>query len=321
MEKNVFVLAETAKGSVIQETYELLTFAKALPGSADPKIIIIGNNSAAQAAYLSEKTGCDIIAITGSHFEFYNSLAYCSALLEVLPQDDPFYLCLSHTSTGYDLAPLLSVKLNAACITSVEKTQDGVFSRAVCSGRFLADIIPHTPSAVITVLPGAYPPFVPENHPEGSVTTLEIPTPQLRSTTVCIKESIHRDSALKDADVIVSAGRGVGNKDNISLIRELAEVFPRSAIGASRSVCDLGWMEYSCQIGTTGKTVSPRLYIACGISGAVQHLSGMKGSQNIVAINTDPNAAIFHAAHYCIVEDLTTFIPILLEELSMRPCR
>jgi electron transfer flavoprotein alpha subunit len=118
---------------------------------------------------------------------------------------------------------------------------------------------------------------------------------------------------LKDAEVIVSGGRGLGKKENASLIRRLAALFPRSAVGASRSACDLGWFEHKHQIGTTGQTVSPKLYIACGISGAFQHVSGMRGAQTIVAINTDIHAPIFQVAHYGIVEDLETFIPLLIE--------
>jgi electron transfer flavoprotein alpha subunit len=127
---------------------------------------------------------------------------------------------------------------------------------------------------------------------------------------------MHHDSTLKDAEVIVSAGRGVGKKENIALIKELAALFPRSAVGASRQACDLGWLEYKHQVGTTGQTVAPKLYIACGISGAIQHVSGMKKAQNIIAINNDPHAAIFHVAHICIVEDLVSFIPLLIEELK-----
>jgi electron transfer flavoprotein alpha subunit len=130
---------------------------------------------------------------------------------------------------------------------------------------------------------------------------------------------VHTDSTLKDAEVIVSAGRGIGKRENLSLLKRLASFFPRSAIGASRSVCDLGWLEHKHQIGTTGQNVSPRLYIACGISGAFQHVSGIRGAQTIIAINTDPHAGIFQVAHYCINEDLNTFIPVLLEELSNPP--
>ncbi len=182
----------------------------------------------------------------------------------------------------------------------------------------MVDIVPKTPNVVITVLPGVYPPFVSQTHSPGSVKKLEFfaPAPPLGSKTIGFKEATHRDSRLGDAEVIVSAGRGVGKKDNISFIKDLAAIIPRSALGASRAVCDLGWLEYSQQIGITGQNVSPKLYIACGISGAVQHVSGMKGAQNIVAINIDPNAAIFHVAHYCIVEDLSTFIPTLLDEFK-----
>ena len=120
-------------------------------------------------------------------------------------------------------------------------------------------------------------------------------------------------AGISEADVIVAAGQGFGEEENLELARQLAAVFPKSAIAGSRIVCDLGWLGYGCQVGVTGATVSPRLYIACGISGAVQHVTGMRGSGFIVAINKDPAAAIFQMADVCVVEDLITFIPILLE--------
>jgi electron transfer flavoprotein alpha subunit len=122
------------------------------------------------------------------------------------------------------------------------------------------------------------------------------------------------DAPITEAEVIVSAGRGIRKKENLELIERLAGLFSRSAVGGSRSVCDLGWLEYSRQVGITGKTVAPKLYIACGISGASQHIAGMKDSQLIIAINSDPGAAIFSIADYGIVEDLTTFIPLVIEE-------
>jgi electron transfer flavoprotein alpha subunit len=316
MDKDIFIIAESDQGHITHETYELITFAQDLCRGGLPIIILLDSNSEAQAAEIAEKTGCDIIAVIGDQFKPYNNQAYCNAIMEILPDNVPSYVCLAHTSMGYDLAPQLAIRLNAACITSVENVHEGIFSRSAYSGRFAVDIVPHTPSVVITVLPGVYPTFTSQTHSPGSVKQIEVLAPPLRSKTIGYKESIHRDSRLKDAEAIISAGRGVGKKDNLSLIKDLATIIPRSALGASRAVCDLGWLEYSHQIGTTGQTVSPKLYIACGISGAVQHVSGMKASQNIVAINTDPNAAIFHVAHYCITEDLTTFIPILLDEFK-----
>ena len=317
MEKDIFIIAESDQGRITHETYELITFARELCRGRLTIIILLERNSEAQAVEIAEKTGCDTIAVIGNQLKPYNNNAYCNAIMKILPDNIPFYVCLAHTSMGYDLAPQLAIKLNAACITSVENVQEGIFSSSAYSGRFTVDIVPHTPSVVITVLPGVYPSFASQTHSPGSVKKIEFLAPPLRSKTIGFKESIHRDSRLNDAEVIVSAGRGVGKKDNISFIKDLAAIIPRSALGASRAVCDLGWLEYSHQIGATGQTVSPKLYIACGISGAVQHVSGMKGAQNIVAINTDPNAAIFHVAHYCIVEDLTTFIPILLDEFKM----
>jgi electron transfer flavoprotein alpha subunit len=217
---------------------------------------------------------------------------------------------------GYDLAPRLAVALQAACVTGVESAREGRLTRAVFGGRFMEEILPKTPRVVVTVLPGVFRACEERTGPACRVRRVDVPLRELPSQTLGTAESPHRDSSLKDAEVIISAGRGIGKKENILLIRQVAAVFPRSAIGASRSACDLGWFEHKHQIGTTGQTVSPRLYMACGISGAFQHVSGMRGAQTIVAINTDPHAAIFRVAHYGIVEDLASFLPLLIEELS-----
>ena len=120
-------------------------------------------------------------------------------------------------------------------------------------------------------------------------------------------------TGITEAGVIVSAGQGLGDKENLDLMHRLAALFTKSAVAGSRIVCDSGWLEFRCQVGVSGATVSPRLYIACGISGAVQHVMGMRNSDYIVAINKDPAAAIFQVADICIVEDLTTFIPAFIE--------
>ena len=313
----IYIIAEQRKGSITQETYELVGFAHIIGKGENPVFLLPGKNSEESAREISQKTGCDVIALTGNHLELYNTFGYAHALMEVLQEEAAAWVCLPHTSMGYDLAPRLAVLLNAACITGVESAGQGSLSRAVFSGRFREEIVPKTPRVVVTVLPGAFHACEERTGPAGKVKVMEAVFSDLPSRTLGTAESVLRDSLLRDAEVVVSAGRGIGKKENISLIKRLAAVFPRSAIGASRSVCDLGWFEHQHQIGTTGQTVAPRLYIACGISGAFQHLSGMRGAQTIVAINTDVHAAIFQVAHYCIVEDLTTFIPILLDELSV----
>ncbi len=148
----------------------------------------------------------------------------------------------------------------------------------------------------------------------GSVNIQSMASQALRTRSLGLKQAEADTSGISEADVLISAGMGIGDEENLEFIYALAELFPKSAVAGSRIVCDLGWLEYKCQVGVTGATVSPELYIACGISGAVQHVSGMRGSGFIVAINTDPTAAIFHTADVCIVEDLKTFIPAFIEE-------
>ena len=311
--RNIYIIAELRKGCLTQETYELVGFARVIGKGKRPVFLLPGKNIDEQAREISKKTGCDVIALTGNHLDHYNALAYGDALKKILQEEAAVWVCLPHTSMGYDLAPMLAVLLKAACITGVESAGDGSLGRPIYSGRFIEEIVPKTPRVVVTVLPGAFRPCEEAKGPAGAVRVMEAAFTELPSQTLGTAESVHRDNALKDAEVIVSAGRGIGKKENISLIKRLAAVFPRSAVGASRSACDLGWLEHKHQVGTTGQTVSPKLYIACGISGAFQHVSGMRGAQTIVAINTDIHAPIFQVAHYGIVEDLETFIPLLIE--------
>jgi electron transfer flavoprotein alpha subunit len=315
----IYMIAELRKGCITQETYELVSFARVIGKGKKPVFLLLGKNIKEKAWEIAQKTECDTLALFGDHLEHYNALSYAHALMEILQEEASVWVCLPHTSMGYDLAPRLAVLLKAACITGVECAGDGSLGRPVYSGRFIEEIVPKTHRVVVTLLPGAFRPCEERTSHAGGVKVVEAAFTEVPSQTLGTAESVHRDSALKDAEVIVSAGRGIGKKENISLIKRLASVFPRSAVGASRSACDLGWLEHKQQIGTTGQTVSPRLYIACGISGAFQHVSGMRGAQTIVAINTDIHAPIFQVAHYCIVEDLTTFIPILLDELSEAP--
>jgi len=309
----LYIIAEFRKGCITQETYELLSFARVIGREKKPVFLMLGKKVEEQAREISQRTGCDTLVVTGDHLERYNALSYAHALMEILQKESSAWVCLPHTSMGYDLAPRLAVPLKAACITGVESVGDGSLERPIHSGRFIEEIVPKTPRVVVTVLPGAFRPCEETSGPAGAVRVIEAAFTELPSQTLGTDESSHRDSALKDAEVIVSAGRGIGKKENVSLIKRLAALFPRSAVGASRSACDLGWFEHKQQVGTTGQSVSPRLYIACGISGAFQHVSGMRGAQTIVAINKDIHAPIFQVAHYCIVEDLTTFIPLLIE--------
>jgi electron transfer flavoprotein alpha subunit len=315
MSQSTYIIAEYSEAGFPSETFELITFARELDPGALPKIIVLGKDILSPAHELAEKAGCDVMAVNGESLARYNSQAYRDAVLDLLKPQKPTWVCLAHTSRGYDLAPGLAVGLNAECITAVEAVHEKTFSRSVFSGRFVEEITPAKAPTVLTIQPGAFGKYAGTGN-GGKVTVSEFSYSSNRIRPLGIKEPALRDSSLKDAEVIVSAGRGIGKKENLPLLKELAGLFPRSSIGASRSACDLGWLEYKHQIGTTGRSVSPKLYIACGISGAIQHVSGMKTAQSIVAINIDPHAAIFRIAHFCIVEDVTTFIPVLIEEIK-----
>lgn len=310
------VIGEIRMGRITQETYEAISFARECSGGLLPCVLLPGKDVRRAAEELADKTGCPLWILQGDHLETFNAEHYCSAVIEALQGMSHHMVCLPHSSMGLDLAPMLAVKLGAAFIPAVEEVGGKGFTRAVSAGRYLAEITPQTDLVVVTVQAGAYPPYSSGTGPGGPIKEIRVSHRETRSRFLEGHDPVHRDSSLKDAEVIVSAGRGIGKKENVELIRELATCFPRSAVGASRPVCDLGWMEHGRQVGSTGQTVAPKLYIACGISGAIQHVAGMKGAHTIVAINTDPDAAIFRVAHICIVEDITTFIPVLVEELK-----
>jgi electron transfer flavoprotein alpha subunit len=161
--------------------------------------------------------------------------------------------------------------------------------------------------------PGIFKPDQQSDQKSGRVVIRKVAAKAHQWRSMGVKQVAMTAKGIAEAEVVVAAGQGIGDKDNLDLINQLAAIFAKPAIAGSRIVCDLGWLEYGCQVGVTGATVSPQLYLACGISGAIQHISGMRGSDFIVAINQDPAAAIFQVADVCVVEDLKSFIPVLIE--------
>jgi electron transfer flavoprotein alpha subunit len=226
-------------------------------------------------------------------------------------------VCTAHSIQGLDFAPGLAARLGAVCITGVigfwEENGKIGFSRTVCGGKWVADVVADSPTQVICLQPGSFPLSAAVVSRTGAV---EVLTMESRAQTTASLGTIGHSldsAALTQAAVVVAAGRGIGDAQNLDLIQGLAELFQRSAVGGSRIVCDLKWLDYRQQVGVTGCTVSPELYIACGISGASQHICGMQGAGFVVAINTDPHASIFNVSDVCIVEDLRRFIPLLIE--------
>ena len=323
MGKDIVIIAEHFGGHVRPVTYELVAFAKKLQRASGPapiRVILLADEVNGLAQDVAVSTGLDVTAMQLPEMAYYNGELYTHVLAEHFANLDPAYICIAHTSQGSDYAPALAVKLGAACISGVGeiKEHEGYtcFARALYSGKIIAHLKPTSETTILTVQPGIFKADENNRSSSCSVSILAASNKPRQSQSLGIKQADTDTAGIGDADVIVAAGNGIGEKENLILIHQLASLFAKSAVAGSRIVCDMGWLGYHCQVGVTGTTVSPQLYIACGISGAVQHVMGMQGSEFIVAINKDPSAAIFQVADICIVEDLTTFIPAFI-----RACR
>jgi electron transfer flavoprotein alpha subunit len=320
MGKDIVVIAEHSEGQIKPVTYELVAFAKKLQQATGPtpiRVILLAEDLKDLAQDLADNTGLDVTAMQLPAMPYYNGEIVTHALARHFANHQPSFVCIAQTSQGSDYAPALAVKLDAACIGGVGEIikHEGhvCFARAFYSGKIIARLKPMSETAILTVQPGIFRADPDTGSGSGSVTILETSVRNRTSQSLGIKPASADTAGIGEARVIVAAGNGIGAKENLELIRQLASLFPKSAVAGSRIVCDMGWLGYQCQVGITGTTVSPPLYIACGISGAVQHVMGMQGSEFIVAINRDPSAAIFQMADICIVEDLTDFIPAFIQ--------
>jgi electron transfer flavoprotein alpha subunit len=315
----IVVVAEITNSQIQPVTFETVAFAEKLRNSTPSnqiQVLLLADEVDNPARELAEQTGLDITAIHIPEMSGYNGELYLKALTQVLSAMHPAFVCIAHTSQGQDYAPALAIKLDAACLTGITDCRncagDISFAKPIYGGKIIAHLKPASPTTVVTVQPGCFRAGKKSRAPEGKVTVLSTSVKKRQTRSMGIKQTDTDMATIGEADVIVAAGRGIGAQENLDIIHQLAAVFSKSAVAGSRIVCDMGWLGYQCQVGVTGTTVTPKLYIACGISGAVQHVMGMQGSEFIVAINKDPTAAIFQTADVCIVEDLATFIPAFI---------
>jgi len=301
----IVLVAESRDGKVLGGTYELLAFAEKLGGEA--AMFLAGSDS-----NLPKFGGKLYLADAAAVGEFNPDL-HKKMILDVVAKEAADVVVLCHSSYGWDLAPRLAYALGAAQVSEVVDLVDGTPVVPVCNAKLRRDVETKTAKKVITIQAGA---FSLASEPAGS--------PQVEKVTVDGSGSIEflgyeqAESGgvdLGKAQVIVSAGRGIGKPENVQMIAELAKALG-GEYGASRPVVDAEWVEHNRQVGTTGQTVAPKLYVACGISGAIQHLAGMKKSEFIVAINTDKDAPIGDVADVLVVADLKQFVPALTEKLK-----
>lgn len=300
----LLLVGEYQEKKLLNVTYDLVGFANKL--GAEKVMVASGYESD-----LPKFDGKLYLANANDVGE-YNPNVHKQMILDVVEKENPDVIVFIHSSFGWDLAPRVATALKAAQFTEVIDFKDGSFIVPSCNSKLRRELKAKTNKTVITIQAGA---FSPLEEPSGSVSVENI-TPLGASNVefVSYEEAEAKGLDLTKADIIVTAGRGVGKKDNIPIIQALATKLG-GQLGASRPVADNQWVDHSHQVGTTGQTVSPKLYIACGVSGAIQHLAGMKKSEFIVAINTDKDAPIGEIADVLIVADVLQFVPALTNKL------
>ena len=319
MTNKILAILEQREGLIKRSGFEAactaVNLAKDLNTSAEAVVVgdVISNLNEV-SKYGIQK----IIHLKNSELANYSSSGYTEALTNLVKEANYNVLILSNTALGKDLAPRLSVKLEAGCAVDCVKLNlsgnDIILTRPTYAGKALIDVKLLSTNKVITIRPNVFKAQVVENSAPVEIIVKEISQVNLKSKVTSFKKSEGKID-VAEADIIVSGGRGMKGPENFHLIEELAEALG-AAVGASRAVVDAGWRPHNEQVGQTGKTVSPTLYVACGISGAIQHLAGMSSSKYIVAINKDKDAPIFSVADYGITGDLFEIIPALTSEIK-----
>lgn len=324
MGKTFLIIAECKGGKLRQVTYETIGAARIAAEDGDRlQAVLVGSGVSGLSGEFANYGVDHIYVIDDTSLEHYNPEAYFSAIRGALDAAKPDAVFLGHTAQGKDLAPQLAAALGAGQISdvvAVGKSDAGVsFTRPIYAGKaFEKRTFAGNEPWVVTIRPNNIAaPAAGESGSAGDASATSLPAPAATLRTI-IKEVVSKTSGkidLSEAKVVVSGGRGVRSADGFQPLEELAAVLG-GAVGASRGACDAGYCDYAMQIGQTGKVVTPEIYIACGISGAIQHLAGMSGSRVIIAINKDPEAPIFKIADYGIVGDLFEVVPLLTEEFK-----
>jgi electron transfer flavoprotein alpha subunit len=320
----ILVIAEQKDGRLNRASWEAIAAAQELSGGAMPlKVAVSGQNVAAVAGELAAAAVAEVIAVDHAALAQYTPDAFVTALQQVVTKASPALVFLPHTYQTRDFAPTLATRMDRAIVTDVIGVKNAggtaTFSRPMFQGKLTADVVPQGPGPhFITIQIGA---FRADAAARGSaaapVTTADvtIDQAQLRQVPEAPFQEAKQAVDLSQADRIVSVGRGIKSQENLAVAEQLAKALG-AELAASRPICDNGWLPMERQIGSSGQTVAPKLYVALGISGAIQHLVGMKGSRTIVAINKDAEAPIFEVADYGVQGDLFELAPAIIAELQ-----
>lgn len=326
--KGVWTLGEMREGEIHPVSYELLAWGKDLADKLGVELgsIIIGHNVKDKADELIYRGADKVYVVDNPALENFRADPYSKILVPLIEEYKPEIFIASATTIGRTLMPICAVKLQTgltADCTGLDVDIDErllIQTRPAIGGNIMATIkTPTSRPQMSTVRPKSKRPLPIDELRKGEIIIKEFGGEYLASRVKRLnflrEETI--GAPIQDADIIVSCGKGLKDGKNLSIINDLAELLGGS-VGASRKAVDLGWISYSHQVGLSGKTVSPKLYIACGISGAVQHLAGMSSAETVIAINSDPEADIFRAADFGVVGDVFEVIPLFIQKLKER---
>ncbi|MCL1864600.1 MAG: electron transfer flavoprotein subunit alpha/FixB family protein [Spirochaetes bacterium] len=325
-EENLLVVLDTIEDKLMQQSLETIAFSEKLIREKQHKIIVLvpGRNVEYICKTVSNIYGLNTVALEHNDLYYPNPDLTAESIYLLTEKYNPKFIIFTHTMRNAQSAAKLSVKLGAAAVTAVESfiyDNDGcILQRSVFNGKIKMNVKINSSINILTILSGV------SSMPEERVCSKDDQLVFNEKITISsagykpqlLSKSVETDIKLEEANVIIAVGRGIGGDENLNLIKETAALFKDSAIGASRPVCDNRWLPFSHQVGITGRIVSPRFYMACGISGSQQHVAGMKNSKVIAAINKDANAAIFSIADYIIVDDLLLFLPVFIKKYRER---
>lgn len=326
MPNEVIVLAEHREGEISRSTWEAVAAAQRLAsdlGASCVGVVAGGENVASLASELAKASLAEIVALESPLLTEYTPDGYCYAIARLLAGRSTSYVVMAHTYQVRDFAPQLSAALGVPflsdCLGYRREGAGLVFTRQVFQGRFEAEVQPvGNPPFLVSFQAGSFrADSTSRSDPPAPVTrqTIEIPASAIKTKPGERFREARQAVDLTQAETIVAAGRGIKSPENLDLARKLAEALG-GELGASRPICDNGWLPMDRQIGSSGQTVAPKLYVALGISGAIQHQVGMKGSRTVVAINKDRDAPIFEVATYGVAGDLFEVVPPLIEEIK-----
>jgi electron transfer flavoprotein alpha subunit len=321
MSNGILVFIEHKTGTLNKTSLEAISAGQKLGGETGQGItaVVLGSGNKTLAQDIAGYDLAKVIHVDDAKLADYTPDAYAAAMEQVVRAADPQYVVMSHTYLVRDFGPKLAARFGKGmisdCVRMSIEAGKATFTRRIFLGKLDADVTSDAEAPLfVTFQSGA---FRPDQAGKGSGATIEempVDVGDVRMIPEAPFQEVKQAVDLSKADVIVAVGRGIKSKDNIALAQKLAEVLGGD-LAASRPICDAEWLPIDRQIGSSGQTVAPKLYIALGISGAIQHLVGMKNSQTIVAINKDPEAPIFDIADYGIVGDLFEALPVLTEEI------